>query len=59
MKDAEIINKFCTPKSFPLQSAQTAQTEAEAGIEVPPLVSKLIEVEYMLQGKEQPANSEQ
>jgi hypothetical protein len=47
MRDNEIMEKFCTPTGYPLcvSSARSADT---AAIEIPNLVSKLIEVEYMM-----------
>ena len=53
-KDTEIIDKFCKPRCYPL-----LDEEAADAIEVPALVSKLIEVEYLLHSREAPNNVEQ
>jgi hypothetical protein len=48
LKDLEIMEKFCSPASYPLSNTDDIE------VEVPALVKKLVDVEYMLQGKEMP-----
>ena len=66
LKDCEIMDKFCTPTSFPLSEKLQVENpiskrdvqEVRQVFVVPPLAKKLVEVEYMMSGKEMPAGVE-
>jgi hypothetical protein len=49
IRDTEIMEKFCTPN---VSKPVTLQ------VQVPPLITKLVEVEYMLAGLDVPPNAD-
>ncbi len=57
LKDLEIMEKFCTPTSYPLK-ATSSSSQIPKQIVVPELAKKLVEVEYMMRGQDMPSRAE-